>query len=176
MFSFKVFNKGPSSVSSLKVAIYIPDALVSASGKRTQIVDLKNVEVKGSYSNKVLESQKKMSDGSVSEMRMLPRTNENLPRNNSAADQVLKNLPSDRTIYLECDDPESIVGCAEITLDVSNFDVGEEPIEIQLNFSADFSKIGWFHHHSNNTNLFKFNFRQKLQLHRLSHWFKAQSK
>lgn len=59
-------------------------------------------------------------------------------------DQTLKNLPKNRTISFDCSTAEETDECVEAQFTIHNFRPGSEPININLNFSIDLSKIGEF--------------------------------
>lgn len=59
-------------------------------------------------------------------------------------DQTLKNLPKNRTIYLDCLTSEEMDECIEAQFTIHNFRPGSEPININLNFSIDLAKVGTF--------------------------------
>jgi hypothetical protein len=57
-------------------------------------------------------------------------------------DQTLKNLPKNRTIYFDCSTSEDMGECVEAQFTIHNFRPGSEPININMNFSINLSKIG----------------------------------
>lgn len=59
-------------------------------------------------------------------------------------DQILKNLPKNRTIHFDCSSSEETSECVEAQFTVHNFRPGTEPISINLNFSIDLLKISEF--------------------------------
>lgn len=57
-------------------------------------------------------------------------------------DPILMNLPKNRTIFLDCSQPEDINECIEAQFTVHNFRPGSEPITISMNFTIDLRKFG----------------------------------
>lgn len=56
-------------------------------------------------------------------------------------DQILKNLPGNRTVYLNCQDPIANE-CVEVLFTVHNFKPGNTPIQITVNFPMDLRRVG----------------------------------
>lgn len=56
-------------------------------------------------------------------------------------DQILKNLPKNRTVYLNCLDP-SENECVEAQFTIHNFKSGNTPVEISISFSMDLDRVG----------------------------------
>jgi hypothetical protein len=57
-------------------------------------------------------------------------------------DPILMNLPRNRTIFLDCSQPEDMNECIEAQFTVHNFRPGSEPITISMNFTIDLRKFG----------------------------------
>jgi len=57
-------------------------------------------------------------------------------------DPILMNLPRNRTIFIDCSQPEDMNECIEAQFTVHNFRPGSEPITISMNFTIDLRKFG----------------------------------
>ena len=139
-FDFTINNNGPSNIEELEVFIQIPTIFISASHNQIRIVDSNQIEVKASHGNKILDIRVKTSKR-FGDLQILTETGElahQLFKNNS--DQILNNLPADRTIFLNCKNKK--VQCSDLILIVKEFEAQVDPIKITATFSIDFSKIG----------------------------------
>ncbi len=79
-----------------------------------------------------------------------------LPNQN---DQVLRNLPGNRTIFLNCLDPIANE-CVEAQFTVYNFKPGNTPIQVTVDFSMDLRRVDRLF--SDKQNIFLFQTRTKL--------------
>lgn len=143
-FNYKIANFGPSAINQLEILVQIPTIYIPEKKKAIQLVDFDKIEVQASNGNKIFNVEIKTKEEDVGELKILDPTQQLFQNGTINSNEILRNLPKDRTIFLDCTSENENVRCSDLSLTIQNFEAAKDPIKINVNFSINFSQIGKF--------------------------------